>query len=297
MGIKADIKIVWKVLLYAIGTSILLSILSVFIDLPIYYNLEDDNILANFDGRLLNANASFGIIGLYLLFSDDDKWYNQGKLVKYVSVLSVIALIITFNRTYLTLLFLELVYLSYKNFSIMTFHKIIKYSGLLFILLLFSYTEFSTVQRQIDKRIFSIAFQETSVIKSAVSNNRDQIYKGITDRLKEGYWLVGLPYQTKIFSLIKSNEELYHASKTDLSFVNILLRFGIIPLIVFIIFLFRLQIIKSVPIIILFIYVLASLNTDSLFNQNSIFFLVLFIIVFMNKKLESFDTESKNLML
>src|SRR5699024_528130 len=123
-----------------------------------------------------------------------DKWYNQGRLVKTVSILSVIALIITFNRTYLALLLLEFLYLTYKTFSRRTFAKILFYSIVFFGIAFYSYNNFDIVQRQIDNRILSIVFQETSLVESTINDNRDQIYEGIERRIDEGYWIIGLPY-------------------------------------------------------------------------------------------------------
>ncbi len=85
-GIRADIRIVWRGLLCAIGCSVILSVVSLFISIPIYYNVEGDDILAVAKGRVMNSNASFGIIGLYLLFTDRKYWYNSGKLVKYEGI-------------------------------------------------------------------------------------------------------------------------------------------------------------------------------------------------------------------
>lgn len=283
-GIRANVKIVWKVLLVAVGISVLLSILSIFINLPIYYEMEGENVLAMFKGRVINSNASFGVIGLYLLFKDKDQWYNQGRLVKIVSVLSVIALIISFNRTYLALLVLEFLYLALKTFSRRTFTKALLYPIIFFGIAFYSYNNFDIVQRQIDKRILSIVFQETSLAESTINDNRDQIYEGIERRIDEGYWVIGLPYNSEIFKMYKLAGGEYRARKTDISIVNILLRYGFLPLLFFLGLLYRIQKKKYVPFIILAIYVLASLNTDALFGQNSILFLILFAYLFLNEK-------------
>lgn len=293
MGIKADIKIVWKVLLYTIGTSIILSVLSIFISLPIYYNIGNENILELFNGRVINSNASFGIIGLYLLFSDKDKWYNQGYLVKAVSLLSVLSLIITFNRTYLALLLMGFVIITIKNFSIKNIYKIVLYPTLLFIVLFFVYNNFNTVKNQIDKRILSLVFKEEVFIKSTISSSRNNIYDGVSNRMRQDYWIIGLPYDVEIFSQYMPVQGEYHATKTDISFVNILLRYGIVSLIIFLCFLYRLQRTTKFPLIILLSYILASLNTDSLFNQNSILFLILFSIIYMSKEFVLKDSNSK----
>src|SRR5690606_22857994 len=153
----ADIKIVWKVLLWAISSSVILSILSIFITLPIYYNLETGtNILDEGQGRIMNSNAAFGVIGLYLLFKDKGKWYNQGLLIKITSILSVLSLIMTFNRTYLALLVIETVVLVYWSFNLKT---VLRFSVLIFVFFgfgLYLYNSVYIIQRQIDKRILSV---------------------------------------------------------------------------------------------------------------------------------------------
>src|SRR5690606_14189874 len=73
-GIKADVRLVWKTMLITIGLSIIISLVSLVIPLPIYHNLEEgtDALTMNM-GRIANANASFGVVGLYLLFRDKGK--------------------------------------------------------------------------------------------------------------------------------------------------------------------------------------------------------------------------------
>ena len=290
-GIRADIKVVWKILLVAVGISVILSIISVFVSLPIYYNVEEEDLLNVFQGRILNSNAPFGIIGLYLIFADKNKWYNQGKLVLYISILSIIALIISFNRTYLFLIVLEFLYLSYITFSKKTFYKIILYPVFSFMLLFYGYNNVDIVQRQIDKRILSILFQETSLAESTIDGNRDVIYAAMATRIEEGYWLIGMPYNIPIYIKDGNYERNDIAMKiTDTSFVNILLNYGFFPLILFLLIYHRLY--KIVPSkiykFLLILFLLASLNIDSLMRHNSIFFLIiLFIIINRNPNAKS----------
>src|SRR5690606_228009 len=106
-GIRPDLRIVWRTMLIAIGLSIILSLVSLVIPLPFYYNLEQGvDVLTMNIGRIGNANASFGFVGLYLLFRDKGEWYNQGRLVRFVSIASVGALVLMFNRTFLAILVL-----------------------------------------------------------------------------------------------------------------------------------------------------------------------------------------------
>lgn len=282
-GVRADVRVVWKVLLWAISCSIILSLVSLIVPLPIYYDLKQGaNLLATSGGRIGNANASFGIIGLYLLFEEKDKWFNQGKLVKWTAILSVIALVLTFNRTYLALLALEGFLLAFKNFKV---KKIINAFFLAFAFLgvvFYAYHSFDIIQRQIDKRILSIVFGENTVMASTIEGNRDVIYEGIAKRLNEGYFVIGLPNDIPIFTYpARNGNETRSLSTTDTSFINVLLRYGIIPFILWIMILRH--VFWKIPFrfvkFIFLIFALASLNTDALMRQNSIFFLIIILFI------------------
>lgn len=278
-GLRPNIRIVWRTLLWAIVASVVLSLLSVIVWLPIYYNIETgEDVLQATKGRVFNANSAFGIIGLYLLFRNRDKWYNKGKLVRGAMILSVVALIISFNRTYLILLLLEFLFLSWSDFSRGKFVRVISIMLLSAIMIIVAYAKIPVVQRQVDKRILDVIYQRTSVVESAITNNRDVIYTSVSQRFAEGHWLFGLPHEKAIFSMTK-NESLYRASKTDISLVNIILRYGFLSLLVFLIFLFLFNTRFKQFRLITLLFVAASLNVDSLLNHNSIYFLVILAIV------------------
>jgi len=297
-GINANIRIVWKVLLYAVGISVILSILSVFINLPIYYNKEEsDDILQITQGRIINANSSFGIIGLYLLYQDKNKWYNKGKLVKYVSILSIIILVLSFNRTYLALLLFEFLFIARKSMSIKTFSKILLYPSLLLLSTFLLYNNNEYVKKQVDNRVFSIVFEDNSIKESAIDGNRDMIYKGALGKIDDGYWFIGLPYNTPIY--INTSiflKEPTPMNVTDTSLLNVLLRYGIIPLILFCLIYRRIfKIFKSYNlVIVLIIFTLASLNIDSLFRHNSVFFIIIIISLLSLKPYEKNNIYSQN---
>src|SRR5690606_30321427 len=141
-------------------------------------------------------------------------------------------------RTYLALLVLEFVYLSYTTLSRRTFVKTLLYPMLFFGLVFFTYKTFDTIQRQIDRRILTIVFQETSITESTIENNRDIIYEAVSERINEGHWVIGLPLERPIF--IKEgryNKAELKMTTTDTSFFTLLLRYGIVPIfILFIIF-------------------------------------------------------------
>lgn len=285
-GIRVDIIKVWNTLLWAISISTILSIISLFIPLPIYPTIEDADYLASTGGRLTNANAPFGIIGIYLLYKDNDKWFNKGLLVKVTSILSVIALVLTFNRTYMGLAVLAVIYLTFSTFS---FRNALKYLTIpiVFIVILFwSYNTFDIIQRQVDNRILSIVFGEKSLYESVYENNREVIFDGVILRIKEGYWLFGLPLNIPIFTWFRALGA-FPMSTTDTTLVNVLLRYGIVPFILFLSILRRL-ISKNKSNFFLYtmtIYFIASLNMDAMMRHNSILFLI--IIFFITKKIEN----------
>ncbi|MBD3629507.1 hypothetical protein [Cyclobacterium sp.] len=282
-GIRSDIRIVWNTILLAIGSSVLLSLVSIFIELPIYYDLEEGNSLEHNDGRLMNSNAFFGFIGLYLLFKESDLWYNQSRLVKFVSILSVMSIVLTFNRTYLAAIVLEFLYLSYVTFSKKNFFKIIFIPVLLSLVFFMSYHSSNVIKRQVDKRIFSIVFNEASLVESTVEGSRSMIYENIQQRIDDDYWIIGMPYSVGIFQKFVPFEGYLDATKTDISFVNILLRFGFLPLVYFFLIYIRIIQKKYLPFIIYILALLTSLNIDTLFSHNSILFLVLFSLIYTSR--------------
>ena len=281
-GIRADIRIVWKTLLMAISASTLISFLSLVIDLPIYHGLESGaNILEETHGRVGTANNTFGIIGLYLLIEDKNKWYNQGKLVKITAVLSLISLLLGFNRTYLALLFLEGLYLTRKNISVKKVMKVLFIASMFLGMAFYVYNTNDIIRYQVDNRIMSIVLGEKALKESAISNNRDHIYDNIEERIKENHWVIGLPYKKPVFGYYKENEYRSYP-KTDISFINILLRYGLLVLLIYFSILHLMYRKKYFIPIIFWVYFLASFNIDSLFNQNSVFFLFLFSFILLS---------------
>ncbi|MEP0133083.1 hypothetical protein [Eudoraea sp.] len=272
-GIRADIRIVWKTLLMAISVSAILSFVSLAID---------PNILVEQGGRAGTANAYFGVIGLYLLIEDKNKWYNQGKLVKITAVLSLIGLLLGFNRTYLALLFYEGVYLTFRRFSIKKFFKILFFVGIFLGMLFYVYKTNDIIGRQVDKRILSIVLGEADLKENTVENNRDLIYDNIEARINENHWVLGLPYKKPVFSRYNLENEYIAYTKTDTSFINILLRYGFLVLLLFFNVLYLMYRKKYFIPIIFWVFFFASFNTDSLLAQNSVFFLFIFSFVLLS---------------
>lgn len=284
-GIRANIERTWSVLLWAISTSAVLTLVSPILYLPIYPTLEGDDFIQATSGRFMNANASFGIVGIYLLYRDYDRWYNSGLLPKITAILSIVVLTMTFNRTYLAILCLALIYLTFSSFSIKHTLKYVSIPLIAIGAFYFTYTHSDIVQHQVDNRIMSIVYGHTDFVASVYEDNRDAIYEGIIDNVQQGYWSFGLPYSQKIFYLNRF-DGVYGASKTDISFINILLRYGVIPLIL-LFMIYGTMYMRGSPLFryTLTIYIIVSLNIDSLLAHNSVLFLTIVLFVVYYKKI------------
>lgn len=278
-GIRADIEKVWRTLLWAILVSAILTLGSSIISLPIYSSLEGENILEASHGRLVNSNASFGIIGIYLLYADKYRWFNRGWLPKSTSMLGIVILILSFNRTYLALLVIALFYLSFTQFSIRKASRIVAIPILAIGLFWLSYSNSEQIQKQVDKRIFDIVIGSSDLVESVYENNREIIFQGVAERIEESYWVFGLVFDKPIFYWSRKTGP-DAMTTTDTSIVNILLRYGVLPLTLFcliVIRFFRISQDGLLPFSLLF-FVIASFNLDTLMRHNSIFFIA---IVFM----------------
>lgn len=286
-GLRVNVALVWRTLLFAILSSVVLSFVNLYVPLPFSTSLNEREIQTGFTGRVGNLNFSFGIIGLYLLMEKKEAFYHKGGLVARTSVASLVALIGSFNRTYLAILLLEFGVLFLKRLSVKQIAKIIFLLVILLSALAYFYENNSKLQNQVDKRIFSILAGEVTVEESIIENNRDYIFEGVRERISEGYWIIGLPYKTSIYlKKARYNRDEMYMSKTDTSVVNILLRYGIFPFLLLGSIFFRLIKFKVYIFnFIVFLYFLASLNIDSLYSHNSAFFILfLFMIATHTRK-------------
>ncbi|WP_299534715.1 hypothetical protein [Ulvibacterium sp.] len=283
-GIRADIRIVWNTLLFAISASVIISVLSLVINLPIYYEMESGaDVLTETRGRLGNANFFFGLIGMYLLIQDRNNWYSKGKLVKITAILSIFALILTFNRTFLALLFLETIFLLWVKFDAKKFRKIVSYGILVLLIFFGAYSTNETMRNQMDKRIFSILLGEQSIAEETIEDNRDIIYSAVIEKVTSGYYVVGLPFKTPIFTWPPrwSTDVERDIRVTDTSAFTILLRYGIIPLLLSLLILKQLYSFSNNLFFrtILILYLIASLNLDIILRLNSILFIALIFFI------------------
>ncbi|MEP0133067.1 MAG: hypothetical protein ABJJ25_12715 [Eudoraea sp.] len=298
-GIRADIRIVWNTLLVAISASVIISVLSLVFDLPIYYNLESGaDILKERSGRLGNSNFQFGLIGMYLLIQDNNNWYSRGKLVKITAILSVFALILSFNRTLLALLFLETIYLLWNKINLKKFLKISFYGILVLLIFFGAYFNNDTMRRQMDSRIFSVLTGEVTIAENTIEGNREVIYTAVQDKLASGYYVIGLPFKIPIFTWAPrySFEEERDMRVTDTSVLTLLLRYGIIPLVLTMLILRLLYSFSNDLFFktILILYLIASLNIDVILRMNSILFIAIIFMITKAKIHEQNSIHSKD---
>ena len=279
-GIRVNVKTLYNVFIYSLLVSFILSLVAFFYPHPVFYYGIDSAEMGDIQkARLSNSNFGFGLIGAYLLFRDRGKWYNNRKVYTITYALSVLILVMSFNRTYLALLMLEFFLLNIKNISLSRIIKVTFIGSLVFLAIFSLYSTNALVKRQIDVRILDIIFEDKSLQENVIENNRDAIYDGIKKRLNESYWIIGLDYRTEIFNHTRHGT-IMGASKTDISFVNILLRYGVIPLIMYLLILRKIMVKRYFPKLVLGLLIVSSLNIDSLMNHNIVFFLFLLIPVF-----------------
>lgn len=287
-GIRPNIKLVWKTLLFAISSSVLISFIEMVLPLPIHFNAEiGGNSINVITGRIFNSNSSFGFVGMYLLLTKSNRWYAQGKLVKFTAFLSVICLILTFNRTLLALLLLESIYLVKEQLSVKMIIKGLFFFFAFSFVFLITYNNNDEIRNQLDDRFFSILDGDKTIEASMFHENRDVIYYGILEKIDKGYFYLGLPYEIPIFTWPRrwSSDVERDLRVTDTSFITILLRYGIIPLFMIFFILKRMYSISHDRIYEIFFILLliASLNIDTLTRQNSILFLVLLLFITKTK--------------
>src|SRR5690606_38107422 len=106
---------------------------------------------------------------------------------------------------------------------------------LVFTISLIAYVNFSVMQAQIDRRILSLVYQEQNIFEATIENNRDFIFEGVWEKIGSGYWLIGIPYHNPIFTRsVTYQSEVVDLRVTDTSLINVLLRYGLFPLILII---------------------------------------------------------------
>jgi hypothetical protein len=286
-GFKPNLDKVFRVILLAIIGSFSISIISIFLPLPIYNDIEvTGSILEMFEGRLFNSNASFGIIAPFLLYKRRLIGMGKSRLLTIACISSILSMLLTFTRTYFLILFIVIFVIYFKKFTIKKFKFLLRISAIVCLVFFLLYSNFESIQFQIDKRFLSALYSYTEVYNQTIDNNRDVIYQGVIEKIYQGYWIIGLPYHLPIFIASKNylrDEILFY--KTDTSIFNILLRFGIFPLLLLVLIFLKMInyrfYIFNMTFLLLF---LASFNIDTLFSHNAIFFSILTFFISYNNK-------------
>lgn len=273
-GFCVKIKYMWNALMLVIFVSVVISFISLFVSMP-FLQLGNpvDRLIEN-GGRIGNSNAPFGIVSIYILFKGYKNVYMQSNLTYLGLVASSISLVASFNRTYLILSFLMGVFIFLRSGKlILKIRQIVLIVFvIIFIVLLYNSNEY--VKKQVDTRILSVIKQDDSVYNQAIADNRDIMYESIFDQVKEGYWKNGMSITTPIF--IWENYGRYLPMDiTDITLVNLLLRYGFFPTLLFLYLLYSMNKINKDPLFstALLLYFLASFNMCSLMRHNSILFL------------------------
>ena len=112
----------------------------------------------------------------------------------------------------------------------------------------------------------------------------------------ENYWVVGMPMNEPIF--IWTIKDDLQMNLTDTSIVNILLRYGIIPLMLMGLIYYRILKDNNTPLFqySFFVFLLVSWNVDSLFYHNSVYFLFLILMVTQVAHNEKYVIRNENIL-
>ena len=303
-GIKINRQVFLRWFFSALLVSYAVLLLTYLTDFQRVTNYEGfENVSAAVQGgRIVNQNWQFGIIGLFLLLDPlkrafcktvFDRW-----LVFTVALLSLVQMIVGFNRTFLAVAILELflvqIYIARAKFSVIL--KSILAVCIAIVAMIGAYHLSDDIQRQIDTRIlvfvdnFQDAFWETLDSRTSRMSRGAQLEASL-DHLKTK-WLFGLKPGEPILSewLEKG---WYDADQVDAAILSLWLRYGLLPMMLFT--LFWLSQIADMrregadsrrdgywrnyakgTAVIFAIYVLASVNTSSITSHNAVLFSVLF---------------------
>lgn len=244
-GIKLKSHIVLKFFLLALNVSFIASLFMAFYNISYSITGVDQEFSILNNGRIINMNAYFSLIGLYLLFnvSKYSMSIRLSRLIILTSVLSLIISILSFNRTLLVLLVLELILLMYnygirRNVLILTLKFIMITFG--FLVIFYNiYTNNDTIRDQVDTRILSFVdfsndgweIYEDDFVDSAWEGNRDfMITAAITKGLSNPF--LGTPYALKIWE----SESGLVGNSVDISTLHVFAKHGFIVLILFVTF-------------------------------------------------------------
>lgn len=277
--IKVDINKTWNVLLTAIVISNVLTVLSFIFNQPLYPISSFSSSYESIEiGRFFNSNAHFAFIAVFFLF-DEGKRYSF--LEKTVAISSILVLILSFSRTAILILFVYVFFLGYKNLSLKVFFRFAFIIIVSIGVFSYSYNSNEIIKNQIDKRFIHIVRGSTTINESIYENNRKYIVDGVLEKISQGYWVLGIPINMEMFTYNLPHIQERIMYNTDTTIINILLKYGVIPLALFMMILMSLlKKNRKIPIIYytIILLLIISINADSLLRYNDIFFLIILIL-------------------
>ncbi|AQX12437.1 hypothetical protein BAX94_02190 [Elizabethkingia meningoseptica] len=282
-GYNFDIKQTWRTICLAVAFSGVLSILSLYFYIP--FLVSDDELMQlGTTGRIFNDNSNIGLIMFFILLYCKETWLFNGIINKIGVLMGCMLLILSFNRTMLFCVFLLFIFNLFSKK--ITYKKIINYffiiclCGIVFI---FLYNTFPAIKNQIDSRILYLFLDSIQSNDRLIESNRDFIYEGIQKAINDGYWVLGMPYSVPVFYNIFSNT---YVNFTDISIINILLRFGIICLLLVVSLFKRMyQMLTRNGKVLLFLYFIASANIDLFFRHITVLFIFVFWLILTQYKI------------
>ncbi|MDY6949977.1 MAG: hypothetical protein SWE60_00560 [Thermodesulfobacteriota bacterium] len=214
-----------------LSVSFLISLVFFFFDIDFtpFFNAEltEEAYELIRSGRLYNVNAGFGYVALTIIAAF---CYYRKKLPKrqsnwlllFASALSVLASILTYNRTFLVILPLLIAASLLTFFRLrVAFYFIL---GMCFAVLLglYGYYQYDRVQRQVDQRII-LPLKHQEILENVYYGKREVLYEGYFDLAKE-YALTGVPPDVPLAVVGFQSREVV---TTDISFATVLLRNGV----------------------------------------------------------------------
>lgn len=224
-----------------LSLSFAISLLYVFFNLeftPIFSTELDEEAFEIFAaGRVGNINADYSYLSVYILVLASVYWKYIKKNVLFIvlmasCILGIFVNYMTFNRTFMIISPLMIAFFAYRYFNLRTIMTVIIMVCSSFIFIYYIYTINDIIRYQVDNRIIYTAQSKERFLTSAYYDNRDVLYMSYLEA-GEKYFPLGVPPTATV-------TERYHRGRflsyntTDISLLNVFLRFGIITAILFI---------------------------------------------------------------
>lgn len=236
LGPRVRPKLLLANLAACLSISFTISIVFFFFDLdfhPLFHaEIDEEAYEILLDGRLYNINAGFsylalGLMVVILFFRQKLKPKKLVWLLLLACTLSIFTTVLTFNRTSLVIFALFFVLVVPFFFRL----RVVFYMMIIFLVIIlmgiYSYKHFDFVQRQVDSRI-TIPLREGVILESVYYGKREYMYESYLS-LGKKYFLIGVPPQMPWFTVFRKDRFL-QVRTSDISFVTVLLRNGLLPL-------------------------------------------------------------------